>query len=955
MANITGPFDQIKFLGATVRDIQSSAGAQELTSQLIVTLVEDPKAKDRFIIPETGTPLSFSFQGFHFHGVCQKWGKSRSTSGDPTYSVTLFSPSDILENVKLILNSFRGANIVMPNLFNIFGFLEGPAGFGGSKVNESGIPWHKVVDAIKAIQTGTTHFGTGIEFKGHKYEVDTGTLPQNIPDFYRLGGGVAISLNQAIRTVFEDAAYDYISCLEIKDGVGPHRIYFKTRSRLTQEPLGQVAAFVEGKKAEGVDIISFEEGAELRNDITGGVILGGDVEEIIPRYETGGGNTIYPFWGFEQSNFLIPFGLEGNQPLVSSSGVNNNHIAILNAAPVADIIGTFYYDCSVFEMRCALVDIDSWSCFVIKKRPEIARLLGLSVIPGIFTKDAFHENPQSMYANNAIQLSFITDFEDQPGMRALERLYDFVRSQAETYFGKQFLVRVPFLIKSYFEDETNKLFLNYSVNSDGYWADYIGGNSGPLGLNYENFNHFMTDSGKFIPFIKFGGPEIFKANLGGRSQDDIFIQDNEIFVRCNVDSRILFAPAPAVLITLDEPIWSVPPDPVGGIEDVAWLMEIEPAQLVRIIEVNGGEFPVKLHPWPFTPIGAAICLKSNEYTYGPWVKNGVPGNVRIEQDPGLVPWNYGGFDTMKTAAEAQLADLGSFSQREESGTVSFPGAPDISLGDKLNDIGPVVTSIDVSISPESGITTTYRMRSQTPVYGTFSKQNADRLRRLGTASQDARRTIRALFDRIRSNDRLISSANWQFLQNQSRGIKKIGGNNVLQAFMTEDSVTGAILPQISSQPFAGGVGSSNAHDSEKYKMTASMGWEGLIRPFSTFVRELFRDVPGGTDDRLPHFELPHEDAIITNTDLNPFTNDADILWTAAGNEFNGFYTGRGDLDTTNVRPFALRGPMVLSGWGFDIFGNPIPNEDEDDPTVNFLENYRQRSNKWKVGAIDFSI
>lgn len=933
-----------KFCGASVINIQSSAGWQEQISSLKIDLVEDKG--DRFVRPDPGTPISFEFEGFRFDGLVQRWGKSRSVNGDPTYDVTIYSPVEILEAVQLILDSYRGINLLCPNLLNVFGFLEGAGdSFGGSGKNESGIAWYKIQSAIEAIQVGDTPFGPGIEYKGHKYQIDFGSIP-DVPDFYRLGTGTFTSLIQAIRTVFEDAGYDFIVCLNKAEGNGPHTIFFKSHSRLIQEPLGQIAAFVEGKD----NIVSFEEGAELRNDITCGIILGGEEESCISMYDNGTGNTIWNFWGYQQTPYLIPFTTEGNQPIVESSGYGNSHTVLLNATAIGDIIGSDtggppIYECSAFEMRLALVDFDSWSVFIGRKRPKLAESLGLSVFPSIFNTDDYHVNPQSFYANDAASASGLSDNdkEDAP-MQKLDAIYNFVKNYAETYMGKQFVVSIPFWLKYYFEEETNKILYNLTSNADGYYPDYLGGwTSGPLGLAYENFNQFSNDSGKFMPFLKFGGPDIIYANLNARNNSDMVIQNQNIFISCNQDANILFTPSPAVLCSLNEPLWSVSPDPVGGISDIAWLCDMNEGYLMRVLESNNGEFPIKIHPLPFTPQGAAVCLRSNEFVYGPWSKIGVPGKVKIEQNTGLVPWNYGGFETMRIAAEAQLADIGASNQIEESGQVTYTDTPNISLGDRLNDVGPVVTSIDASIGSQ-GITTTLRMRSQTAIQGTFSKQNAERLRRLGTSAQDMRRNMRALYSRIKENKNITTQSKWVFMQNVSRAIKKNESTNVLQAFTMQDPSSGAILTQVSAQSFSGAVGSSSAHNPEAYKATASMGLEGLLRPFSTDPENEF----------LPHYEVIDK----TKPDeLDPFQKGSDILWSAFGKEYHGYYTGR-ENDMEDTRPLGLRGPLVVVGWGKEITGKPVPNENTNvnvkiqDMTDKYLEKHLLKFNKWKAGRVD---
>src|SRR6185295_15781964 len=51
---------------------------------------------------------------------------------------------------------------------------------------------------------------------------------------------------------------------------------------------------------------------------------------------------------------------------------------------------------------------------------------------------------------------------------------------------------------------------------------------------------------------------------------------------------------------------------------------------------------------------------------------------------------------------------------------------------------------------------------------------------------------------------------------------------------------------------------------------------------------------------------------------------------------------RNHPDGSNSRLIGVRGPIVVVGWGIDIHGNVAPN----------VDNYMQRSDKWKAGPVD---
>ena len=51
--------------------------------------------------------------------------------------------------------------------------------------------------------------------------------------------------------------------------------------------------------------------------------------------------------------------------------------------------------------------------------------------------------------------------------------------------------------------------------------------------------------------------------------------------------------------------------------------------------------------------------------------------------------------------------------------------------------------------------------------------------------------------------------------------------------------------------------------------------------------------------------------------------------------------------TKALRPLALKSPLILCGWGFDVDGQPVPGEGG-----KFVNDWLSRSDKWKVGPLD---
>jgi hypothetical protein len=63
--------------------------------------------------------------------------------------------------------------------------------------------------------------------------------------------------------------------------------------------------------------------------------------------------------------------------------------------------------------------------------------------------------------------------------------------------------------------------------------------------------------------------------------------------------------------------------------------------------------------------------------------------------------------------------------------------------------------------------------------------------------------------------------------------------------------------------------------------------------------------------------------------------------------FDSDYTARGKVETQKVRAMGLRSPLILSGWGFDVNGNPVPASGDGIHPDTFTD-----PRVWKTGPVD---
>jgi hypothetical protein len=413
-----------------------------------------------------------------------------------------------------------------------------------------------------------------------------------------------------------------------------------------------------------------------------------------------------------------------------------------------------------------------------------------------------------------------------------------------------------------------------------------------------------------------------------------------------VSPRVLFLPGalpvPCVHVRLGGALYDQKKDEYGDATAAGRAFgpnqEVSGADLQR---VGGNAFGgtigrLGIHPAARTPAAFGVPLKSNVEVYGPWVVAGAPGKVRVEQDTGLTPWDYGGEEVMDLAGRSRVLTAVTNQQLSESGGVTAAGAPNWSLGDVLQTGGPNLTNLEVSFGP-SGVTTSYRFQTFTPRFGLFSRQNSERLKRMALAAVEARRQMRKAL-----NKALVAATAFE---RAARGAK------ANQAFWKTKQSPHTVLV---AQGVSGGADTRSVAGTETYEAAlhlqntgghfvdkAVMSLNGLVRGFSTnptaaSLLSKYGPAPSGTG------------TAVTRADLDPFAAGNDLEVLAWGRKYAGAHAFHRGNDPADTRALALRGPLVLSGFGPGVDGKRYPS----DGGTGYAANYRRRADLWPTAPVD---
>lgn len=987
-------FSRQTFLGASVVRYTSNIGwGMGSPSECRITLVEDVRNGDSFLpfrlgTPEVGHPVYFNHEGFEFFGLLQAFNESNSVSGLPTFDAVLIDPREILAGTQLITDSYSGTTGGVPNLLNLYGYLEN-GNFGGSQVNEGGMPWNVAREALFDLTSSPAQgsYGGPLQFRGYSYALDLRSLP-SVDGFYRIAGP-CISLLELIGQVCEDGGCDFFITL-----VGL-TIKVVTVSRATQPPLGTISAIANTNW--GGTVVSSNSGLECRNEVTSSFLIGGPVSTLhttdnltsfwgydIDSQPILGRNTY--FWGntfvqaptappsFNLSSTAtqtlleetrpapvlalskpakVPVAAAGNGAIVghwvfNRATTSTYQTMTLNASPIADIIGSVYYPCSTLELQFAKANYQSWAAFMLLMKPGLSERIPLTNIL-TFKSGGFQNNGNNTVNDGRDNVRNMAAGAVMGETHAREqRIYQFVRGYADEYLGKKFAASVPFVLYNR-DPETLEVKSSYEVSEGGYLP--LGAE--PLGLSQLNQDILQVPDGRFKAFVKFD--DLLDADLSSVSPHGSVIENSLLFIESQVDSQIIFTPSPAVVITLPAGVFRKATAPVGDISVIAAMF----GNGNNATETTLRNRFISLHfsPDPLVPRFAAIPLKSNTLTYGPWQAIGATGKVKVEQDSSLTPWGYGGYDEMDIAGNARVSGAVTNMQVGETGSIELAGSPSISLGGTLLSGGPNLTGIDVSIGKD-GVTTRYRFATFTPKFGTLSKGQIDRMRRISLSNVELRRSVSGSLRDLEARNQSVGTARNSnrayraFLELAPAAVRRESPSDVFSSFSQYHLNVDKTRTTMQASTFEEALPLTNADVPANWQSTAQMHLNGLLRPFST------KPNSASTTTGMASYNQP----IITGSTipcrhaLDPWKEANDVEVYAWGDSYDGMHAYRRTPDPANARVIGLRGPMEMVGWGFDLIGNTLPANTGvarvDGLYTTWESGYLHRQDKWKAGPVD---
>lgn len=419
---------------------------------------------------------------------------------------------------------------------------------------------------------------------------------------------------------------------------------------------------------------------------------------------------------------------------------------------------------------------------------------------------------------------------------------------------------------------------------------------------------------------------------------------------------------------------------------------------------------MKYLPRVVRPFKVSIPQKSTRYSWGPWYSFSTKiGKAEVEQNSQLKPETFGDARLMDKAAfalaYAGTADL----YASESGSVDLAEFPQYNIADRFDTNGPYITKMDISVGA-GGITTKYQFSTWTRNFGKIAKYNIDRIAQINKDRIKAQKkgTITGFNSKqtsavtaLQEHANALNPIDTNFFSGLQvpAGAAANAAHNPLGASVWSMSTKNAASLQFH---YGRGVEFQN-ETGPSYNFSFGCTPEQLFSPVG--IRKEPNDGEGDPNQDIPPDTLPYileptrgenidethdtEGGVDhfyeghmspTSRDLDPYALSREDLsmparmkefvkldfgavlmddfdWLIGKNPLTGktnnmHLSNNGNTipdDVDEVRTFGLRGPLLLSGWGYDVMGHPVPGKKDGnfDPP-----NPAENRGSWKTGPVD---
>lgn len=809
----------------------------------------------------------------------------------------------------------------------------------------------------------------------------------------------SMTLLELINNICEEAGYDW-TLHNVKGG--NIRIGFINKKQ--QTTFGEIQNIIESAKTDNT-LINYSIGAEYKTEKTRKIVSGSKVNYVKEIYNDAGGNSAFCL-GFQQNGWpILGYTSDFNVP------INTESLRVALITNGSNFYSSHYL--SESELL-ATGTIGTWTLYGMLNPRSIARSClnacgldwqtGLAKVYSSFGSDA---HTVSMACVEAVK------FANRKSVGAMvyeDVCYPWIKNFYDTWYGKYYMVFVPkktcvfdytgyTLNTGIFLGSGSGAYMMDEPNDSG-WAD----TANPIQYNGRNRALFMDGSQKTLGFVGIKHGDTLNRFMGPYNRNFVFepsslqgewdYDNNYVYTRMDADGRCYnYGEKLGVLVKMSS---MIPQRAI--ISPRANCMGLRMLDLL-VGDANGFSQFGGTTDFSYTnvfketlaagrPNKIALPMKSNVMTYGPFFTNNpseetTTGGVEYVQVDDLNPWTYAGYSNM-VAAGTRIANDGLATRTKyESGSYTLAGLPTMNMGDGGTEgVGPLLNSIVCKIDA-GGATTTYNFQTYVQKFG----QSAETLNNYTKLQLSSRRAnfnalkdnnleiIRAFSEAMRTNGTIREKFFEQLSQPLTSSASSL--NSVLMLSYPDGSRAQRAEVGIDKK-----YTSDYHQDGDNYSAYGIVSLDMIFSPImaspyaqSSYMANirwpLFNHnyFPNAPKHRVPPILGRKRIEPILSGHLNPYTSRAMMSafsGRASGSGFDTEYVAFGPRpantfaanamqknyrdSVVDFRAAALKGPLLLHSWGYDINGDPVPGTKGANP--RFDNNWLRNPKSWPCGPID---
>ena len=900
---------------------------------------------------------------------------------------------------------------LIPNICNVFKLYESAGhsfynpnrpggrvttGFGQSWNNSQGMRWIDIVWGIYYLLGGNvvktndindvlgiasqwgvgtyTGIGGGLYYGDYTYRIDfsglealSSTMGSGIlPDDYRTNGPTSIM--GFIQDICQAASSDFF--IELNDNL--YDIKINVINRVSQPQLGTIESYVQYGKTLGT-VSSAQVGEAWANNTMGKMVIGANQTRM---YQSTDLKQIYGFFtspgaGAKAAKQPILAGGVQNYPGIGSFPKFYVQIPQSKYLPQGGI-----YICDEWELRFAGANKDSWEKFIAMWGPNKlpsplvppAAINVDAIAAGLLLQPGFIDggNKGAAKQSAAMLAKSVADKNN----KQVDLIYSAVAQVYKEFYGKKFLVPIPFFETKFTDGE---IVQEWEIAG----AAYDFNNNSIINFVNPSDTNFYDTNGLKVGYVTYPY-NIGQLDYRGVSQDNWAVEGNTVYVKAAIDTDVVWYNGMPHAVVTSPQVKYAP----GGFRNNRNYSDYDALIAASILDTNkfanmagvnankpGDEIArAGIAAAVHNPVYAAIPQKRTRHVYGPWIAVGGVGKAEFEADTSLAPENFGSPGGMSTFGAARAAAGISYMDSDENGSVEIVGLPSYNIGTTLINNGPYISDINVSIGTDK-ITTRYSFKTWDVDFGKLTNYLQSSVVKSVKDGIKAAKNFRALFSTGAIGGATVNFS-LDLLDEWNKSDKKTKPQTP-HKFLTGGvvDVNGDTYPFVFSESVDDNQVWRGEDTNTNWANSAVGGFDALFAPFTTkYGTEA--GMPGFTNATATDTEYKKGGPnALTSATLNPWLADgSEDSHSNSENAFQFGITGAThgampqnlslgankaagtDVYGSDMRTIGLRGPLVMTGWGYDVEGAPVPSQNG----VDFDANMKKQYSTWKTGPVNLA-